>query len=47
MVTKVAEGDAFKEVNQDHKKIPACAEASAGRQMSKFKRQMNVKVQNA
>jgi hypothetical protein len=32
MVTKMAKGDAFEEVNQDHKKIPACAEASAGRQ---------------
>jgi hypothetical protein len=44
MVTKMAKGDGFEEVNQGHKKIPACAEASAGRQMSKFKRQMNVKV---
>jgi hypothetical protein len=37
MVTKMAKGDGFEEVNQDHKKIPACAEASAGRQMSRFK----------
>jgi hypothetical protein len=36
MVTKMAKRDGFEEVNQDHKKIPAYAEASASRQMSKF-----------
>jgi hypothetical protein len=43
MKTKMAEGNIFEEVEEDHKlKIPA-----AGRQMSNPTCQMNVKVQNA